>query len=118
MSAEERPGLKLPARSKSVLLVSGALARPLGRVPKSINRALPDGRASAPHHGSLIDQMKRHLCVLRIEDRMISFSVVRNDLIYVALSLGIRGHALILIDGSFTSVVPSEGKLNIAVESL
>src|SRR5882762_4600434 len=30
--------------------ISGALARPLGRAPTCISEALPDGRASAPHH--------------------------------------------------------------------
>src|SRR6266404_43930 len=34
---------------KSVLPISGALARPLGRAPRCVNEALPDGRASAPH---------------------------------------------------------------------
>src|SRR6266404_8382559 len=35
---------------KSVLPISGALARPSGRAPRCINEALPDGRASAPHY--------------------------------------------------------------------
>jgi len=44
MNAEERPGLELPARSKSVLLVSWALARALGRLRSPlIERSLTVG---------------------------------------------------------------------------
>jgi len=35
--------------SGEVLLISGALARPLGSAPRRINEALPNGRASAPY---------------------------------------------------------------------
>jgi len=38
---------------KSELLISGALARLSGRAPRCSNGALPDGRASAPHHARL-----------------------------------------------------------------
>src|ERR1700730_12417926 len=65
----------------------------------------------------LIDKTERYLGVFGFEDRVISFSVARYDLVYVVLRLWIRRHALVLVHCPFTGVVTSEGQLHIAIES-
>jgi len=62
--------------------------------------------------------MKRDFRILRLEDRVVSLSVVRDDLVDVVLSFRIRRNPIVLVNGSFTSVVTGEGQLHVAIESL
>ena len=56
------------SHSVSLLPISGALARPLGRAPRCVSEALPHRRASAPHR----DSTHRNTITLYLDSRCLS----------------------------------------------